>query len=371
MKKLLLIMIFVSVVFMSLLDSLNINCIKAQRYPLYEQVGKEELTDAKKHYYKIKRQNPSYKVDHNYSFETETRRDSPNYVDKKYVTLKDEDGTTLWTMEATLGTSDEHIAKRGFWYSPSGITAIRDYADSTGSMFWIDKHGNELNRIGLKNMQTASAVPLKDGEFWMIQTRYNWRDFGDSRERPNLASLIFCDRVGNILNTIDLKYANIYNNKTFSKSEDYIMCSCYKNIHLENQTVREYQSYLIKYDGTIIKEFDGYAFANGSFSENEDMYIAFASTRRIIDVDTGEFIATFKTHGRSAIANKEIGFVAVLDYGVLRIINYKANILLFHKKFDVYPYPKYVEITGDGKEVIVVTEDHLYTFRLKETNENY
>lgn len=365
MKKLVLIMFVVSIAFISLLDSIQIltnNWDKAQGYPLYEQVGKEELSDTKKHYYEIKTNNPSYRSDQSYSFETETRRDSQNYVDREFATLKDENGTALWTMESSIGTSDEPGAKRGFWHSPTGITAIRDYI-SNNSMFWVDKQGNELNRFELMDKQIAVASYLKNGEIWLIQSKYNYYDYGELRETSNLASLIFCDRTGNVLNTIDLKYANLHNEKSLSKSEDYIMFSCYNELGIHKG--RNYQSYLIKSDGTIVKEFDGYAFANGSFSEKEDIYVAFTSPSRIIDVTTGEFLASYKAHSRSAVANKEIGIVAVLDFYDLRVINYKTKQLLFHKKFDVYPMPKYVEITGNGKDVIVVTKEHLYKFRMK------
>lgn len=362
MKKLLLILLFVSFVFMSLLNSLNINCIKAQGYPLYEQVEKEELTDFNKHYYKRKSQGFSETHEITYKFETETRRDSQNFVDKKYVTLKDENGNVLWTMESSMGTSDEYGASRTFYVSSTGITAIRDYRNS---IFWVDKQGNELNRLELKDKQTAYATTLKDGEIWLIQTEYNSWDYSELRETPNLASLIFCDRTGNILNTIDLKYANIENDKAVSKSENYIIYSCFKKVYMKTYMKTENYSYLLRYDGTIIKEYDGKVIANGTYSENEDIYVDKGSSSEIIDVITGEVITSYKTHGRSAVANKETGIVAVLDFDILRVINYKSNILLFHKKFDVYPYPKYLEITGDGKEVIVVTKDHLYTFRMK------
>ena len=369
MKKVLLIMLFVSFVFMGLLYSLTLNCIKAQGYPLYEQVGKEELTDTEKNYYKRKRQGFSITPDNKYKLVPETRRNPQTDIDEKYVTLKDESGSVLWSMEST----NEYEERRTFYGSSSGITAVRDY-NSTNSFFWVDKQGNELNRLELKDNQTAYvATTLKDGEIWMIQTKFYLREwqFDEGPDEnldvhPNLSSLIFCDRNGNVLNTIDLKYANILCDKTISNDEDYIMYSCYKNIHLENQTVREYQSYLIKYDGSIIKEFDGNVFANGSFSEKEDIYVAFVSTSRIIDVATGDFLASYRAHSRSAVANKETRIVAVLDFYDLYVINYKTKKLLFKKTFDVYPKPKYLEITGDAKEIIVVTNDHLYTFRMKE-----
>jgi len=257
--------------------------------------------------------------------------------------------------------------RRIFYGSSTGITAICDY-NMTNSLFWVDKQGKELNKLELENQQTAYATTLKDGEIWLIQTEFDILTYEKPRELPNLASLIFCDRTGNVLNTIDLKYANLHIEKTISKSEDYIMFVCYRDEYRPNQDWQQYHSYIIKYDGTIIKEYedDGVWLINGSFSENEDVYVTRGGTDFIIDLPTGDISTSYKTHGRSAIANKETGIIAVLDFNDLRLINYKTKKLLFHKKFDVYPIPKYVEITGDGNEVIVVTENHLYTFQIKE-----
>ncbi|MDA3814025.1 MAG: hypothetical protein PF570_07215 [Candidatus Cloacimonetes bacterium] len=368
MKKLMLILFFVSTVFISLLDSIQIltnNWDKAQGYPLYEQVNKKEFTDTEEKYYKRKIQGFSETPEINYKFEPETRRNPQTNIEENYITFKDDNGSVLWTMESSIGTSDEYGASRTFYGSSSGITAIRDYVNS---IFWVDKHGNELNRLELEDKQTAYITTLKDGEIWLIQTEYNSWDYSELRETPNLASLIFCDRTGNILNTIDLKYANLHNEKKLSKSEDYIMFSCYKNEYRPNQVWQQHHSYIIKYDGSILKEYedDGVWLMNGSFSENEDIYVTNGGTDFIIDLQTGDIVSSYKTHGRSAIANKETQIVAVLDFYALRIINYKTKKLLFHKKFDVYPKPQYLEITGDGKEVIVVTKDHLYTFRMKE-----
>ena len=371
MKKLLLILLFVSFVFINFLNSVPELCnnwtvlSNSSDYPKYEEVGKLEITEAQKHDYKRKRQGLSVTTGHNYKFVPETRRNTHTNIEEKYVTFKDESGSILWSMEST----NADRASRTFYGSSTGITAICDY-NMRNSIFWVDKQGNELNRLELKDQQTAYINTLKDGEIWMIETEFDIWSYEKPQELPNLASLIFCDRTGNVLNTIDLKYANLYNHKAVSKSNDYIMYSCYKDIDLGHYKTSEYYTYLLKNDGTIIKEYEGNVIANGTFSENEDLYIDKGSSSEIVNIATGEIITKFKTQN-TVVANKETEIVAVLDFGELRIINYKTKKVLFYKRFDIYPRPEYLEITGDGKEVVVVTEDHLYTFRIKETNGNY
>jgi len=112
MKKLLLIILFVSFVFTSLLDSLTLNCIKAKGYPLYEQVRKEELSDTAENYYKRKRQGLSITPDENYKYVPEIRRNLQTDIDEKYVTLKDESGSVLWSMKST----NEYDEKDFLWF---------------------------------------------------------------------------------------------------------------------------------------------------------------------------------------------------------------------------------------------------------------
>ena len=348
---------------------------------MYEQVEKKELTETQKQVYYRKRYGYTVTLENNnYKLVSETKKNHQTDIEKKYTTLIDSSGNVSWTMESSRKSeTNKYLEEQRYFYSSqTGITAIRDY-NSTNSFFWVDKQGNELNRFELKDNQTAYVITtLKDGEIWMIQTKFHLREWEydkesqeGSRERlheyPNLSSLIFCDRNGNVLNKIDMKYAQIHNEKTISKSEDYIMYTCYKNIQKPNQIWPQHHSYIIKYDGSILKEYedDGVWLINGSFSDNEDIYVTRGGTDFILDLPTGDIIASYETHGRSAVADKEIGIMAVLDFGTLRIINYKSNILLFYKNFDVYPKPGYVEITGDGKEVIVVTKEYLYTFRMK------
>ncbi|MEA2096404.1 MAG: hypothetical protein U9P73_06905 [Candidatus Cloacimonadota bacterium] len=368
MKKLLLLMSFVFFVFINFLNSVPELCNNwtvlsySSDYPKYEEVGKLELTEAQKHDYKRKRQGLSVTSDHNYKFVSETRRNPQTNFEEQYVTFKDESGNVLWSMEST---NEDRVSRR-FYVSSIGITAICDY-NMKNSLFWVDKQGNELNRLELKDQQTAYASTLKDGEIWMIETGFDIWSYEEPRELPNLASLIFCDRHGKILNSINLKYAKPYHMKAVSKSNNSIIFTCYQDIYNGNEDfTRDYYSYLLKHNGKIIKEYEGKVIANGIFSEDEDLYIDKGSSSDIIDVATGELIISFKTHGRSAVANKDTKLIAVLDYENLRVINYQTKEILFHKKIDVYPYPDYLEITGDGKEILVVTKDYLYTFRMKE-----
>lgn len=354
MKKFLLIILFVSFVFISLLNSLTLNCIKAQGYPLYKQVEKREISEFKKTYDTRQRYYLSMSKDDKYQLTTERRINPQTGFTENYVTLNDESGTLLWTMKEM----NEIGWDRKFFTSSKGITAIYQY-DIANSLVWIDKEGNVLKRMELQEMQTVNPIILKDGEIWLIQTEYDAVNYGIIDDVPNLTSLIFCDSNGNVLNEIDLKYGKL-SDFAISKNNNYIMYSC------ENIVGYQYRSYLLNFNGSIIKEYEGKSLSYfGDFSEKGDIYVNGGSRSYIIDVSTGEFITSYKTHGRSAVSNKEIGILAVLDFGELRIINYKTKKLLFHKKFDIGSDPNYLEITGDGKEVIVVTKDHLYTFRMK------
>jgi hypothetical protein len=313
---------------------------------MYELVEEHELTEDEKYYYTRKRQNLAVNIERKYKYTTEKRKNPKTNIEEKYVILQDENETVLWTMKE----KNEYRQSRTFSTSPKGITAICNY-DTTNSLVWIDKQGKIINRLKLQKYQAAYPTTLKDGEIWLIQTEFDhWNIEINPEEIPNLASLIFCDSYGNILNKIELKYANLYHETAVSKSYDYIMYVCHNYIKLKTNLWSEYHSYLLKYDGTIIKEYDGnYVLAlNGTFSEKEDVYVGGGGSTSY------------------TIANKETGIVAVMDFGDLRVINYKTKELLFHKKFDIYPRPKYLEISGDGKEVIVVTKDHRYKFRMKE-----
>ena len=363
MKKLLLIMFFVSIVSIGYLNSIQIltnNWDRAPGYPLYKQVEKREISEFNKtsdirktRYFKVSN-------DDKYQHTTERRINPQTGFKENYVTLTDESGAVLWTMKER----NELGWDRKFFTSSKGITAIYQY-DIANSLVWIDNKGNVLNRMELQEMQTVRPVNLKNGEIWLIQTEYDAVNYGVIDDVPNLTSLIFCDGNGNMLNEIDLKHTNLIDEMALSKNNNYIMYSCYSDMH-NPKTKTQYQSLLIKFDGTIIREYDKALGRGGDFSEKGDIYVNGGSRSYVIDVSTGKFLASYRAHSRSAVANKGTGIVAVLDFYDLRVINYKTKKLLFHKKFDVYPEPKYLEITGDAKEVIVVTKDHLYTFRMKE-----
>ena len=345
---------------------LSFNQLKrCEKYPLYEQVEKHELSEDEKHYYTRKRQGLSLKQEqkNKYNFTSEKRNNPKTNREEKYIILQDENETVLWSMKE----KNEYRQSRTFIVSIKGITAICDY-DTTNSLVWVDKQCNIINRLKLQKYQAAYPTTLKDGEIWLIQTEYDhWNIEINLEEMPNLASLIFCDSYGNILNKIELKYANLFYETAVSKSYDYIMYVCHKVLDMRNYRTSVFQSYLFKYDGSIIKEYEGnYCLAfKGTFSEKEDVYVCGGSVDYIIDLPTGEFITSFKINGISAVANKETGIVANLDFGDFRVINYKTKKLLFHYKFDIYPRPKYLEISGDGKEVIVITKDHRYKYRSK------
>lgn len=365
MKKLLIIVVFVSIVFISLLDSLQIltnNWSRASGYPLYELVEEREISEFNK--MKDTRQMATFHVneDERYLLTKENRKNAMTGFNEEFVTLTDENGSPLWSMKG----KNESGWKRKFYTSSKGITLIYHY-DSISSYAWIDKDSKILNSFKLEEMQTAYPQTLKNGEIWLFQTEYDFYNFGTNpKEIQNLTSLIFFDNRGNVVNEIDLKYNSLANDFTVSKNENYLVYTC-ENIRSNSNDGFQICSYLLNFDGSVIKEYEGKALTfNGDFSDNEDVYVDRGSKSYIIDVTTGDIMATYSTQGRSVVADKETGILAVLDHGELRIINYKTKQVLFHERFEGYPHPTYLEITGDAKEVIVITKDHQYTFRMKE-----
>lgn len=354
-------MLFVSIVsigYLNSIQSLTNNWDRTPRYPLYIQVEEKEISDYDKKY-DTTSIHLSHKKNDNYSLIKESRKNLQNSFNESFITLNNIDGTALWSMKVI----NQIGVEREFFTSSKGITVIR-YYDDMNSIVWVDDQGEILNRMEFQNNLSTEPKSIKNGEIWIIQRIPGLYEY---IPEPNVnSSLIFCDSRGNELNRINLKYLELNDEMAISESENYLMVYCHDGI-LDPTIKRQYQSYLIKHDGTIIKEYKGKALGyGGDFSENEDIYVSRGKRDYIIDVTSGEIITSFEAHGRTVVANKETGIIAALDFGELRVINYKTKKLLFYKKFDVYPRPEYVEITGDGKKVIVVTKDHLYTFRMKE-----
>ncbi|MBT3756075.1 MAG: hypothetical protein HOG24_07335 [Candidatus Cloacimonetes bacterium] len=359
MKKLLFIVVFVSIVFVSLLNSLQMltqNWSKPLGYPFYELVEKKEVTN-----YPQKRDNMgayfSTKQD-NYITTTEIRRSPQNGRNESFVTLKDASGKALWSIKEL----NESNWQREFFTSSKGVTFIRSYNDSK-SIAWVDTHGEVINRMEFDNNLTSNPILIGKEDNWIIQREPGRYD--DSPDSNVNSSLIFCDSNGNVLNEVVMKYPMLYNDFAVSENDNYIIFSC---TTFDNSNIgSKFRSYLLNFDGTIIKEYEGKVLSYlGDFSENEDVYVSTGRRYYVVDIETTEIITSFKAHSRAAIANKETGIIAVLDYDNLRIVNYETKRLLFHETFDVYPVPSYVEISGDAKEVIVITKSHQYTFRMKE-----
>ncbi|MBT3756146.1 MAG: hypothetical protein HOG24_07710, partial [Candidatus Cloacimonetes bacterium] len=272
--------------------------------------------------------------------------------------LSDVDGTSLWTMKAL----NESNWRREFFTSFKGITAILGY-DKSNSIVWVDEQGELINRLEFQNRLVTEPKTIKNGEIWIIQRIPGYEYIPE----PNVkSSLTFCDSRGNVINKVELKYLVLDNEIAISKSEDYLIYSC-EDIRRTSKDSFQYCSYLLNYDGSVIKEFEDIMLTfGGDFSDNEDVYVDRGSKSYIVDIATGNIMGTYSTQGRSVVANKETGILAVLDHGVLRIINYKTKQVLFQERFEGYPHPTYLEITGDAKEVIATSKNHQYTFRMKE-----
>ena len=359
MKKLLFIVVFVSMIFISLLNSLGLKCQKAQGYPLYEQVGKEEVSDYKK---KHDRRGAYFSTKQNsYHLLEENKIVESSKYPQKFVTLNNKNGTALWTMKAY----NQKGFERDFFVSSKGVTFIRNYEDWK-SIAWVDIHGEVINRMEFTNNLTSDPILIGKEDHWIIKREPDYREFDESYDFNAKSSLIFCDGNGNVLNEVVMKYASLHNDFTISENDNYIMYYC-RTYGVSSYVKNDYHSYLLNFDGSIIKEYEGKALTKfGDFSENEDVHVSSGRSSYIVDIETGDIISAFRTHGRSVVANKETGIVALIDFDDLRILNYETKRLLFHKRFELDSRANYLEISGDAKEVIVITKDHQYTFRMKE-----
>lgn len=326
----------------------------ASNYPMYELVDEHDLTDQETSILRAKK-HPSFRETKDYKFKEEEKIDTRGFP-QLFFTLRDKDGNEFWSMPAY-----EKGICRAFAVAKNGISVIHEFSDST-KIIWLDTHGNILNSFVIEKNKSTWRTPIKDGEYWMVYSFYNKYDetiFKSDVENPDQSRLYFFDSAGNLLNQVLLKYKERYSETTYSKNDDMIMFTCYEDLP---RYQKKYHSYYFRFDGSIIGEYENRILGEGKFSEDESLFLAFSNV--VVDTETGEMLIYFRSGGPSVISNQKESILASNDMGAFHIVNLKTKEVLFYKGFP-YPDPKYIEISGDGKEVIVLHQKKFYKFRMK------
>ena len=216
----------------------------------------------------------------------------------------------------------------------------------------------------MEEYKTISSPALADGEYWMISSVFDNDEILPSDvKNPDQSRLYFFDSTGNLLNQIDLKYNKIRQDMSVSDDGDLVMFTCYKD-WTKGRKLK--YSYYLRSNGTIVKEYEDLPIGSGKFSEDNSLYKIVDSA--IMDTETGDIISNIPGQGPAGISNKGANILAVYDSFNLRIINFETKELLYFKRFE-YPGPNYIEVSGDGKEVIITMNNSFQKYRLKSSSE--
>ena len=332
---------------------------KPNNYPLYEMVDKHQMEPDEKLKYTQKRQKIYRdKKEINYEYKESYKTNSDTGNKEKYYTLYDVNGNELWSISA-----GGYYTYKTATTAPNGISLVSKY-DENCSLAWLDLQGNVLNKFPVEKFKNISPRALADGEYWMVSSVFDNDEIPKNNvENPDQSRLYFFDSTGNLLNQIDLKYKKLFREMTVSDDEKLIMFTCYKD-WTKGRSL--YYSYYMKSNGTIIKEYDNLHIGDGRFSEDNSLYkiVDYA----IMDAESGNIISNIPGQGPSATSNKGANILAIYDSHDLRIINFETKELLYEKRFK-YPGPNYIEVSGDGKEIILTMRNSFQKYRLKSSSE--
>ncbi len=312
---------------------------------MYELVEEYEMEEKSKKKTKAKGE---YYIDVE---EKNIRERAEGPISDRVYTLYDKNGNQYWSLKyEDVGEFNYNV----FTVSNKGITVVTRF-DAEHSIVWLNKEGKVINRLSLDKCQEAYPRSIKNGNYWLIETG---PDMMYHDNISGLAGVIICDAYGNKVNQIDYKHKEP-EGLIISRNGNYIMSCC------TNWRANKYHSYLFTYTGRIIKEYEGRDFTwRGSFSPDEKLFIGRGDGPRIIDTETGEVLAGFRSIGTYRVANKETGIVAATDFETLRIFNYNTEEKLFYMKLPKRPINLW--ISGDGKEVSVSIKKHYYKYRMVE-----
>ncbi len=329
---------------------------KSENYPLYELVDEHQMVDSEKILYKRKRQKINSEALMSFSFSEDAKTNPQTGRNETYITLRDENGNELWSK-----SKNGKFIERGFTLARNGISVMRDF-DRGASLTWIDKQGNKVNSFPLEKYMSSYVTALKNGNLWMVNSRFDSDEIPASYvENPDQSKLFFFDSLGNMLNQIDLKYKFLYDELEYNEYRNRIVVTCYEE--LQNYT-RKYYSYFLDTNGNIIKEYEDIAVAKGRFSEDGSYYLVDNRTDFIIDTDTGEILTTYRTNEPSAISNKSANILALFESGTLRIISLDTKEILFSKFFEL-PVPSYIEISGEGSIITFIIGNTFHKYKQK------
>jgi len=330
-----------------------------EQYPLYKQVSKKKLSEGELiHFNRISREF-SIKMQNPIVLEYDKKVNNSSGLIETTAHLYDNSGRHLWSKE-NIDRNDQ------VYLNSSNIALLINY-DNGYKATWFNQSGTRINCIEFEYPGLYFTVSsLKNDTNWMIK-----KDFDKSYEgqiiKNDLLSLIFTDKFGNQLNTINMKYPEFGYDHSISKSGDYLFVSC---MGVDNGEY-EYMTYLLRPDGTIIREFENEFISSGFFSEDESIYICHSTYNKVIDISSAKIITSYRGHGPCKPANKEHSVLVSGEYDDVRIIDYSTNKLLFHKNFsegNINTEVKFVDISGDAKTVKAISNGYLYTFMRRGNN---
>jgi len=280
------------------------------------------------------------------------------YQYETIYTLVDSEGNSYWE----INRDSNYDFNFRLCAANNGISTL----SKDNIIYWIDPDSTVINTLELEENVHGYSRPLKNGKYWFILKDMQSYE-GDYYEDPDFKKeMIYTDKQSNVLIRKEFKYNDLYDRICISKNDNYLMFVC---TDYDSKTGQNKQSYLLRANGELIKEYEDIWLGNGSFSDDEKLFISDSRNSRILDVETGEFITYFNTYGDSRIANKGTDIFVNNDDNQVRVINYKTGEKLFSKKFNVpnrsYEV-KWVSISGDAKTVKVAFNNHLYVYRMKE-----
>jgi hypothetical protein len=245
----------------------------------------------------------------------------------------------------------------------NGISKII-HGGNNYTISWKDSARNELNRHHFEKGKQITPISFTNGNLIVIahfneyqsdETPISWV------ENPKQSKLYFFDNIGNLLNQINLKYHLVYDEFKINEDVDRLFLTSYEKAPRYQTSAH---SYLMKSDGTVIAEYVGIGATFGKFSEDGSYYLVNTTTKYLIDTDSGDIVTTYKTNEPSAVSDKNVNILAVFESGTLRIVNLKTKQLLFSKYFEL-PSPNYIEVTGDGNEVIFTRKNSIFKIQNK------
>lgn len=299
-----------------------------------------------------------------YELVKEKVQNSDTGMSNVHITLKSKNGNILWNK-----TKNENESSSYYIVSNSGIVAETDKSDT--SIKWYNTDGDLINTIKYDYFLVPSVKHFNNSSNWAITLLVDNYYF-DETENPVevAASVIITDKNGNIMSNTKLDFPYFRSPIIFSNKCSFYSVCCYGPTNGNGDI--EAKSYLVSSKGKIISFVKGSYYTNGSFSEDENLYVTRTRNSEIIDTSSGEVLATFPNSGYSKIANKKFPFIINKSSNRITLYNYKTSEILFEKSFKELRGTsnlQYMYISPDAKLFQFIIKETLYEYKLIENSE--